>query len=102
MQLCEEVYKVTKKFPKEEQYGLSSQIRRAVIAIPSNIAEGQKRSYKKEFIQFLRISLGSGAELETQLEIARRIGYINEESFFKLTALIVEIMKMLQSLIRSL
>jgi len=101
MLLCEEIYLATKRFPKEEQYGLTSQIRRAVIAIPSNIAEGQKRTYKKEFIQFLRISLGSGAELETQLEIAKRVGYLDTKNYNMLINLLGEVMKMLQSLIKS-
>ncbi|MCX6765830.1 MAG: four helix bundle protein [Candidatus Moranbacteria bacterium] len=63
--LVGDIYKLTEKFPKSEMYGLSSQMQRAAVAIPSNIAEGQKRTHKKEFIQFLYVSYSSGAELET-------------------------------------
>lgn len=66
-ELAKVVYTTTKHFPKEELYGLVSQIRRAVVSLPSNIAEGSKRSSRKDFCQFLRIAQGSGAELETQL-----------------------------------
>ncbi|HSW61450.1 MAG TPA: four helix bundle protein [bacterium] len=72
------VYKITDSFPKEEVYGLTSQIRRAAVSIPSNIAEGAARKSDKEFIQFLYIALGSAAETETQLIIALRIGYIEK------------------------
>ena len=74
--LVEYFYKKTKEFPKEEVYSLTSQIRRSVISIPSNIAEGAARNSKKEFIQFLYIALGSAAELETQIIIAERLGYL--------------------------
>ena len=70
MQLCEDIYLVTKNFPPNEQYGLISQIRRCSVSIPSNIAEGFLRGHKSEYKQFLRIAYGSGAELETQLLIA--------------------------------
>ena len=72
----EYIYKKTKEFPKEEIYSLTSQIRRSVTSIPSNIAEGAARNSRKEFIQFLYIALGSAAELETQLVIAERLGYL--------------------------
>ena len=90
---------LTQKFPKEEIYGLTSQIRRAVISIPSNIAEGYCRQSKKEYIHFLKISFGSGAEVETQLLIARDLHYLSEDEFAKITDLLIEIMKMLNSLI---
>ena len=73
MDLVTEIYKLTEKFPKSEIYGLSRQMQRAAVAIPSNIAEGQKRGHPKEFLQFLYISYGSGAELETQIEISKRL-----------------------------
>jgi len=73
MNLVEEVYKLVKLLPKEETYALSDQLRRAVVSIPSNIAEGQNRNTGKEFIQFLYISLGSASEVETQLLIAQRL-----------------------------
>ena len=72
------VYQVTDKFPKVESYGLTSQIRRAVVSIPSNIAEGAARKSDKEFIQFLHIALGSLAEVETQLVIAERLKFAQE------------------------
>ncbi|RKY31588.1 MAG: four helix bundle protein [Candidatus Omnitrophota bacterium] len=78
IELVEEVYKMTNSFPKDEQYGLSSQMRRSSISIPSNIAEGFRRRFSKEQNQFLSIVLGSCAELETQLVIARELSYIND------------------------
>lgn len=74
-----EIYTLTKKFPKEELWGLTSQIRRASISIPSNIAEGCGRSTPKETVRFMDIALGSIAEVETQLIIAQNLGYINSE-----------------------
>jgi len=74
-----ELYEITKKFPKEEIYSLTSQIRRSGISIASNIAEGAARNSDKEFIQFLYIALGSLSEVETQLIIAERLGYISEK-----------------------
>ena len=76
MNFVTEVYKLTKDFPKEELYGLTSQIRRCVISIPSNIAEGASRKGTKEFIQFLWIANGSLSEFETQIEIAQKLGYL--------------------------
>ena len=73
------VYQVTGKFPKEEAYGLTSQIRRAAVSIPSNIAEGAARKSDKEFVQFLHISLGSLAEAETQLIIAARLKFLQQQ-----------------------
>lgn len=93
------LYRVTEKFPKSELYGLTSQIRRCVISIPSNIAEGQRRGHKNEYIQFLRIAFGSGAELETQLLISFKIDYLNEKDFKILGDKLDEIMKMLNKLI---
>ena len=75
--LALDVYRVTEKFPGREQYCLSSQMRKAAISIPSNIAEGFNRVHNKEYRNFLFISLGSCAELETQLEIASELDYIN-------------------------
>ncbi len=102
IQLCTNIYKITEKFPKHELYGLTSQIRRSCIAISSNIAEGQRRSYKKEFIQFLRIAYGSGSELETQLLIALNIGYLKSNEYDDLNNPLEEIMKMLNSLLQAL
>lgn len=93
------IYKITKDFPKEEIYGLVSQMRRCAISIPSNIAEGYSRQRKLEYIQFLQIAFASGAELETQLLITKELNYISDKDFSKPDALLGEIMKMLNSLI---
>lgn len=82
--LSVKVYQVTDEFPKSEQYGLTNQMRRASVSIASNIAEGHGRS-QQEFGRYLTISLGSLCELETQMEIARRIGYLSEKYFAELT-----------------
>ena len=95
--LVEKVYEITKAFPKAEKYGLTSQIRRSAVSVPSNIAEGAARKGNSEFIQFLYISLGSLSELETQLIISVRIGYHKDESIFKLQS---EIGKKLINLIK--
>lgn len=79
MALAKQVYGLTKSFPKEEIYGLVSQMRRATVSIPSNIAEGAARNSDKEFIQFLYVSLGSLAELETQLLLSRELGFLKNE-----------------------
>lgn len=96
------VYLVTKSFPKSEQYGLVSQIRRCSVSIPSNIAEGFLRGHRTEYIQFLRIAYGSGAELETQLILALKINFINRTDFDKCNLLLDEVMKMLNALINKL
>lgn len=77
IELVEKIYKGTNVFPREEIYGITSQMRRAAVSIPSNIAEGVARNSRKEFIQFLYISLGSLSELETQVIIANKIGYLD-------------------------
>ena len=79
MDLVEVIYRQTNSFPKEEIYGITSQLRRAVVSIPSNIAEGQARYTTKEFVNFLSISQGSAAEVETQIIIAQRLGYVELE-----------------------
>ena len=78
------VVKIYENFPKEEKYGLVDQIKRSAVSIPSNIAEGAARNSKKEFLQFLHISLGSISELETQLIIANRLGFLNNDEIFSL------------------
>ena len=91
MNLATEIYRITKIFPKEEEYGLKSQIRRAVVSIPSNISEGCSRSSEKEFRRFLEISLGSSFEVETDVIIAERLQMIPErESKIILGALQLE------------
>lgn len=93
------VYKLTDGFPKDELYGLVSQIRRAVVSIPSNIAEGRRRGSVKDFRKFLLIAYGSGAELETQILIAKKLGYGKESEYIVVDKLLDEIMKMLNKLI---
>lgn len=100
--LCEDIYTITRNFPVKEQFGLTSQMTRCAVSIPSNIAEGQKRGSLKEYIQFLRISYGSCAELETQIIIANRIGYVNKTGYENLLEQITIISKMLNALIKKL
>ena len=75
----EEVYLLTKRFPKDERYGLTNQLRRAAVSIPSNIAEGRARSFVKEYLHFLSTAQGSLAELQTQIQIAERLKYLSAE-----------------------
>ena len=102
MDLTIEVYKLVKLLPKEETYALSDQIRRAVVSIPSNIAEGQGRNSDKEFVQFLAIARGSLWELETQIEICVRLGYIDQSATTNVFGLTTEISKMINVLSNSL
>jgi len=99
MDLAAQVYPLTARFPKEELYGLTSQIRRSAVSIPSNIAEGAARHSRKEFIQFLHIASGSVAELETQLLLAIRMGFISSGSII---SHVEEVRKLLLGLLRSL
>lgn len=99
--LAEKVYSVTAKFPKSEIFGLTSQMRRAAISIPSNIAEGAARQTNKEFIQFLYIALGSCAELDTQLILSEKLSFsVGDHSYLKDE--IERIMRMINGLIRNL
>ena len=93
MDLVEEIYKITSKFPSSEIYGLSNQLRRASVSIPSNIAEGASRRGDKELLYFLNIAIGSIAEIETQLLISIRLKYIRDED--KIFDLIIEVRKLL-------
>ncbi|WP_332454475.1 four helix bundle protein [Chryseobacterium aquaticum] len=97
-----EIYKKTESFPKSEMYGLVSQIRRATVSIASNIAEGNSRRSVPDYVQFLRISRGSCAEVETQLIISKNLGFLNEDKSLKLNQDITEISKMLNGRINSL
>lgn len=102
MDLVLEIYTLTNKFPKSELYSLTSQMRRAAVSIPSNIAEGRTRGYRKEFKQFLLNAYGSGAELETQIEIAKKLAETKLLDYSKAENLLEEIMKMLNSMINKL
>ena len=102
IELVKEIYLLTKQFPKEEIYGLSSQIRRASVSIPSNIAEGQARKHTAEFRQFLYIALGSLAEVDTQLELPIQLSYLSQNDIPKAANLVLELRKMLYSLINKL
>jgi four helix bundle protein len=102
MQLTVAVYKLTQGFPREEQFGLTSQIRRSVVSIPSNIAEGQGRASTGEFKQFLGIARGSTCEVQTQLEIAKTLGFGEVELIDQADALSNEVRKMLFGLLDSL
>ncbi len=102
MDLTVEIYRLTKLLPKFEIYGLSDQMRRAAISIPSNIAEGFGRNSTKEFIQFLTIARGSQLELETQVQICQRLGYFSDNEIDSVLHLCTEINKMLNVLIKKL
>ncbi len=95
VELAKQTYMLTKQFPTEERFGLASQMQRAAVSIPSNIAEGKLRGSPKEFSHFLRIAFGSGGELETQIEVAKRLPKINKLDFVPIEALLDEIMRML-------
>ena len=101
MGIVTELYKVTKGFPKEEKYVLTDQIKRSAISVPSNIAEGAGRHTKKEFINFLHIAQGSLSELDTQLEIALRLGYLKHDTYKFVDKYMTDIDKMLTGLIKS-
>lgn len=81
LDLVKDIYQITATFPKTEFYGLSNQIQRAAVSIPSNIAEGSSRSSKNDYIRFLEIALGSAYEVETQLRISQQLEYISETTF---------------------
>ncbi|MDO8619883.1 MAG: four helix bundle protein [bacterium] len=97
-----EVYKLTESFPRNEQFGLTSQMRRAAVSIPSNIAEGKLRGHTKECRQFFFISFGSGGELETQVEIAKHLYKEKGLDFTKTDSLLGEVMKMLNKFLSTL
>lgn len=99
MELVKEIYLLTANFPIDERYGLVSQMRRAAVSIPSNIAEGYLRKHKKEYTQFLSISLGSSAELETQMLICKSLSAFEKIDFTKVAMLLSEVMKMLYVMI---
>lgn len=102
MDLVEEIYRLVKKLPKDELFALSSQMRRAVVSIPSNIAEGNSRNSNKEYIHFLSVARGSKSEIETQLHICVRLNYIKQSETEKAFLLCDEIGRMINSIIKKL
>jgi four helix bundle protein len=101
MKLVVQVYKATRNFPKNEQYGLVSQMRRSVISIPSNIAEGHGRSSDKEIVRFLDIARGSIFELDTQIEISKRLNFLDIQEYNNIFNMLDEISRMLSGLKKS-
>jgi len=101
-ELTVDLYRITRAFPKMETYGLISQLQRAAVSVPSNIAEGYERNHRKEYLQFLFIAKGSLGELDTLLSLARDLNYMSIEDFNHINATRHETMKMLQGLIKSL
>jgi four helix bundle protein len=102
MTLVEDIYRVTGAFPRDEQFGLTSQIRRASVSIPSNIGEGKRRKRQRVFCNHLDIALGSQAEVEVQLEIAKRVGFLSSHDYERIQALVEEVGRMLNGLIASI
>ncbi len=100
MQLVIAMYELTDQFPDEEKFGLVSQMRRAAVSIPSNIAEGRRRGTKKNFLSFLRIAYGSGSELETQIEISKALRKTKQLDYKQVETLLNEVMRMLNSMLR--
>ena len=96
------IYNISKSFPNEERYGMTSQLRRAAYSIPSNIAEGYERNHRKEYLQFLHIAKGSLGEIETFLMLSRDLKYLTDDNYQELELQRAEIGKMLKGLISSL
>ncbi len=102
MEVVVECYSLTEKFPKSEMYGLTNQLRRAAVSVPANIAEGQARQYTAEFMRFISISYGSLAELETHIQIAQRLNYLELTTSNQILERCAEIGRMLNGLLASL
>jgi len=102
MEIVRDIYLTTKAFPKQEQYGLTSQIQRSSVSVPSNIAEGFNRLHNKEYRQFLYIALGSCAELETLIEIAADLEYVNGQKKISLLEKLDHESRMLRNLIKKI
>jgi len=102
IELVKMVYSITSSFPKEEQFGLTSQMRRCSVSIPSNIAEGCGRHSEKELMQFLYITLGSASELETQIIISQELNFLEKDKCEQVLSMINEIIRMTSSLIKSI
>ena len=101
MNIAEKTYSTTESFPANEKFGLVSQMRRCAVSVPSNIAEGAARNTKKEFVNFLHITQGSLSELDTQLELALRLHYIDKVAWDKFNNMLIEEDKIISGLIRS-
>ncbi|MEW6521120.1 MAG: four helix bundle protein [Thermodesulfobacteriota bacterium] len=101
LDIAVDIYTITAKFPADEKFGLTSQMRRCTVSISSNIAEGAARNTKKEFVNFLHIAQGSLSELDTQLELAKRLGYLNDTQWRELDEKLNEQDKIISGLIRS-
>ncbi len=102
MNLAKNIYVITSQFPRQELYAMTSQMRRAAISVPSNIAEGSQRGTNKDFANFIGIARGSLAELETQCILAHNIGYISEEAFQSTVTLIHELARMINAFAKKL
>jgi four helix bundle protein len=102
VQLVKDIYKLTEQFPKQEMYGLVSQMRRSSVSIPSNVAEGFRRYHNKEYKQFLYTSLGSCAELETQITIAKELEYVSEDKEAMILERLDHICRMISNLLKKL
>jgi four helix bundle protein len=102
MMLVEDLYRVTSNFPVQERFGLTAQIRRAAVSIPSNIGEGKRRKKQRAFLHHLDIALGSQGEVEVQLEIARRLGFVGPDDYKRVQDRVAEVGRMLNGLIESL
>jgi four helix bundle protein len=102
MTLVEEIYSVSSKFPRDEQFGLTAQIRRASVSIPSNIAEGKRRKRQLVYLNHLDIALGSQGEVEVHLEIAKRVGFLASRDYDRVQAMVEEVGRMLNGLITAL
>jgi four helix bundle protein len=100
--LCSDMYVLTSKFPSDEKFGITNQLRRAVVSIPSNIAEGSSRNSNKDFSRFLEIALGSAYEIETQILISFDLGFITKSELDEITLKIEEIVKMISKFRSSL
>lgn len=102
MELCKLIYTLTKDFPDDEKFGLTSQMRRGSVSVPSNIAEGYGRRSTQDYIRFLQITMGSIYELQTQLELSYEFNYLTQKGYQKANQLLMEIERMLSSLIHKL
>jgi four helix bundle protein len=102
MTLVEEIYRITNQFPREERFGLTSQIRKAAVSIPSNIGEGKRRKRERAFLNHLDIALGSQGEVEVQLEVAKRVGFLSASDYSPVQEVVEEVGRMLNGLIISI